>query len=328
MNTREIKLALIATSGGHFEQLSNLANFYNKYPHFWITNKNQQTVSELVDESVYYVKCGHFKKPWSYIPHVPFYYTVFRNEKPTHILSTGSGRTAFIAFYFAKMFKIKFIYIDTFSRVKNLSKFAKFLTGSGQRIFTQWENNSDKNLEYIGPVFNSRAQENNNLKEFNYIFITLGTRTEQFIRLIKAIEHLKKNNVIKKEIKVQAGFTKYKSDLMEIFDFCSQREIDELILNSAFVITQESAGVVTKCLKMEKRFIVMPRDYAYGELPTKSDMKEDLQYKLEEMGYTKVVNNIDQLEEAINTINDIKMGYNFDNNLAIIKLNNIVKNSK
>ena len=72
----------------------------------------------------------------------------------------------------------------------------------------------------------------------------------------------------------------------------------------------------------------MPRDYAYGELPTKSDMKEDLQYKLEELGYTKVVNNIEQLEEAINAINDIKTGYNFDNNLAIIKLNNIVKNSK
>jgi beta-1,4-N-acetylglucosaminyltransferase len=327
MNSTKIKLALIATSGGHFEQLSNLANFYNKYPHFWITNENKQTISELENENAYYVKSGHFKKPWTYISHVPFYYTVFRNEKPTHILSTGSGRTAFIAYYFSKLFGIKFIYIDTFSRVKNLTKFGKFLIRSGQRVFTQWENMSNDKLEYIGPILNSKISESNTLNQSNYIFITLGTRTEQFIRLIRAVENLKKKNIISMEVKVQAGFTKYNSDLMEIFDFCSQQKIDELILNSVFVITQESAGIVTKCLKMKKRFIVMPRDYAYGELPTKSDMKEDLQYKLEEMGYTKVVNNIDQLEEAINSINEIKLGYIFDNNLAIKRLNNLVESS-
>jgi hypothetical protein len=71
----------------------------------------------------------------------------------------------------------------------------------------------------------------------------------------------------------------------------------------------------------------MPRDYSYGELPTKSDMEEDLQYKLEEMGYTKVVNNTEQLESAITNINEIKSGYPFDNNLVIKKLNHLVENS-
>src|ERR1035437_66870 len=327
MKTKKIKIALIATSGGHFEQLSNLSDFYNEYLHFWITNKNQQTISELKNEKVYFVKAGHFKRPWTYLPHLLFFFTVFKNEKPTHILSTGSGRTGFLAFYFSKLFKIKFIYIDTFSRVNNMSIFGKFLIRSGLKIYTQWENKTNDKAEYIGPVFRSNILENISEKEFNYIFVTLGTRNEQFIRLIKAIEQLKKRGVITKTIKVQAGFTKYKSDVMEIFDFCSQKEIDELICNSEFVITQESAGVVTKCLKMKKRFIVMPRDYSFGELPTKSDMKEDLQYKLEEMGYTKVVNSAEQMEAAINNIKEIKLGYPFDNNLAIKKLNKLVENS-
>jgi UDP-N-acetylglucosamine transferase subunit ALG13 len=327
MGTKKIKLALIATSGGHFEQLTNLSEFYNKYPHFWITNENQQTVSELKNELVYYIKAGHFTRPWTYLPHLPFFYTIFRNEKPTHIISTGSGRTGFLAFYFSKLFKIKFIYIDTFSRVNNITIFAKFLMKSGQNIYTQWENKSYDKAEYIGPVFNSSSIDDKIIKNSNYIFVTLGTRTEQFIRLIQAIEKLKKKGVILQRIKIQAGFTHYKSEVLEIFDFCSQQEIDDLILNSDYIITQESAGVATKCLKLKKRFIVMPRDYSYGELPTKSDMKEDLQYKLEELGYTKVVFCAEQLERAINNLSDIKTGYLFDNSLAIKKLNELVKNS-
>jgi beta-1,4-N-acetylglucosaminyltransferase len=327
MNPPKIKLALIATSGGHFEQLTNLSSFYNNYSHFWITNKNLQTESELKDEIVYYIKSGHFKKPWTYLSHIPFYFKVFRNEKPTHILSTGSGRTGFVAFYYSKILGIKFIYIDTFSRVKNLSKFGKFLIKSGQKIYTQWENNSDKKLEYIGPIFNKHLPSLNYLKVSDYIFVTLGTRSEQFCRLLDCIEILIKKGIIKQNIVVQAGFTKYDSEFMEIFDFCSQQKMDELIFNSQFIITQESAGVVTKCLKMKKRFIVMPRDYSFGELPTQSDMQEDLQYKLEQMGYTKVVKNIYQLEEAIINVQKYKIGFEFDNNLAIQKLKYLIEST-
>ena len=325
MESKKIKIALIATSGGHFEQLCNLSDFYNKYPHFWITNKNKQTISELKNERAYFIKEGHFTRPWTYLPHLTFFYSVFKKEKPTHVLSTGSGRTGFIAFYISKLFKIQFIYIDTFSRVKNITIFGKFLIKSGLKIYTQWENKLNDKTEYIGPVLKSIDLKNNCEKEFNYIFVTLGTRSEQFIRLIKAIEQLKRKGVITKNVKVQAGFTKYKSDVLEIFDFCPQIEIDDLIFNSEFTITQESAGIATKCLKMKKRFIVMPRDFSYGELPTSKDMNEDLQYKLEELGYTKVVKSVEQLESAIKNITEIKVGYSFDNYMAINKLNELVE---
>ena len=105
-------------------------------------------------------------------------------------------------------------------------------------------------------------------------------------------------------------------------------EIDKLIYNSEFIITQESAGIVTKCLKMKKRFIVMPRDYSFGELPSKSDMKEDLQYKLEELGYTRVVKNVNEMESAIIKLDQIKIGYKFDNSLATQKLQNLLENKR
>ena len=39
----KIKIALVCTTGGHFEQMTNLSDFYNRYDHFWITNENKQT---------------------------------------------------------------------------------------------------------------------------------------------------------------------------------------------------------------------------------------------------------------------------------------------
>ena len=53
MKQKQINLALVCTQGGHFEQLMNLSEFYKKYDHFWITNKNKQTISQLNNERKY-----------------------------------------------------------------------------------------------------------------------------------------------------------------------------------------------------------------------------------------------------------------------------------
>ena len=328
MTIEKIKLALICTQGGHFEQLTNLSELYNRYDHFWITNENNQTRSALSTEKIYFVAMAHFKKPWSYLEQVPTFLKVFRKEKPTHILSTGSGRTAFIPLIYSKLFGINFLYIDTFSRVNGYSKFGSFLLLFGQQIFCQWEDNKNQKAVYIGPVF-KKIQYSNNIQVSNsdYIFVTVGTRSEPFTRLIKYIDDLKKEGTIKEKVIVQAGRTKYTSDNLEIFDFCSPDEIEELIDNAKFVVTQESAGIGSICLKHQTRFIVVPRDYKHGELPTKSDMKEDLHFKLEEMGYTNVVNNLGELKKSIKNIVNLKTGFPFDNTLAIQKLTDAIKKS-
>jgi beta-1,4-N-acetylglucosaminyltransferase len=321
---QKINIALVCTRGGHFEQMTNLSDFYDSYNHFWITNRNKQTESQLKKDRAYYIEMAHFKKPWTYLFQMMPVLKIFFREKPTHVLSTGSGRTAFIPFLMSRLLKIKFICVDTFSRVHGHSKFGTFLLKTGNKIYTQWEDPQNKNAIYIGSIF--KQQENHN-KPHNLekIFVTLGTREEPFTRLIKGVEDLVKKGIIKEKVNIQAGHTKYSSDYVEIFDFCMPEKIDKFILNARYVITQESAGIGTQCLKYKTRFIVMPRDYQYGELPAKSDMKEDLHYKLEELGYTKIVRNTNELEDAIRNIEKLKVGFNFDNSQAIQTLKKIIE---
>jgi len=320
-----IKLALVCTAGGHFEQLWNLSDFYDKYNHFWITNRHKQTESTLSNERYYFINPAHFKKPWEYLTHFPAIYQIFKKERPSHIITTGSGRTCLVPFIFAKIFHIHFIFIETFSRVNHNTIFARFLNAIFHPFFTQWDVKTLKKAIYLGPVF--KNEKRNFLEKIapGHIFVTLGTRTEPFVRLINSVEQLAFDGLITKKVIVQAGSTDYKSEILEIFNFCNSDQIDEYIQNAEFVITQESAGIGTKCLKYKKRFIVMPREYAFGELPSKADQQEDLQDELEKQGYVKVVRNLAELRFAIENIQQLKVGFLFDNSLAINKLTELVE---
>ena len=61
------------------------------------------------------------------------------------------------------------------------------------------------------------------------ILVTLGTQDKSFERLLKAIDKQIDNKKIKEKVVVQAGYTKYKSNNMEIFDYCSPEELDKLM---------------------------------------------------------------------------------------------------
>jgi len=326
MNKKKINIALVCTIGGHFEQLTNLSNFYLKYNHFWITNKNKQTVTQLKNERAYFITPAQSKERWIHLYQIPSVIKIFAKEKPTHLLSTGSGKTALVPFILAKVLKKPFIYIDTFSRVDGYSKFGRFLLKIGHQICTQWNDNRNKKVKYIGPVFKKSDYFFKNPNP-NHIFVTVGNRLEEFPRLIKTVEDLVKAGSIREKVIVQAGYTKYASDHLEIFDFCTPERIDDLIINAKYVITQESAGIGSKCLKYKTKFLVLPREYQYGEVTAKSDMREDLHLQLEKMGYTKVVNNGSGLEKAISEIDNLKVGFAFDNKLAIETLTRMVEGS-
>ena len=61
------------------------------------------------------------------------------------------------------------------------------------------------------------------------ILVTLGTQDKSFVRLLKAIDREIKKGNIKEKVVVQAGYTKYNSKNMEIFDLTTPDEIDKLM---------------------------------------------------------------------------------------------------
>lgn len=322
---RDIRLALTCAAGGHFEQMQNISELYKDYPHFWITGRTVQTEYSLSGETSHFIKTAHFKKPWTYIAQVPKVYRILRKEQPTHFLSTGSGMIVFVPYLLSRLLRIKFIHIETFSHVNNLTKMGRLLTKLNHPVLSQWSAIKNKNVHTIGTIITDHKPTKEPTYKEEIVFLTLGSRSQAFPRLVEAVEAMIRDNLIQGRVVAQLGSTDYRTTLMETFSFCPPSRIDELIASSRYVITQESAGIVTKCLKLGKRFIVMPRDYEYRELPAKSDMTEDLHYRLAELGFTYVVNDKEQLKEAILNIGKLRTDYHFDNTMAINILRQLIE---
>lgn len=150
------------------------------------------------------------------------------------------------------------------------------------------------------------------------ILVLLGTQNNSFHRLLEEVEKNIENGNIKEEVIVQAGFTKYESNKMNIFDEISRDKMDDLINKSDFIITHAGVGSIINALKKEKKVIVVPRLKKYNEHV--NDHQLDIVRDLNSKGYIIGLEDVTILEEAIKKIKDFKPKKYLSNTDNFIKI--------
>ena len=150
------------------------------------------------------------------------------------------------------------------------------------------------------------------------IFITLGTQDKEFTRLIKEIEELKKDGIIKEKVVIQAGTTKYLSDELEIIDYLSMEEFEKYIKKSKFIITHGGVGSILDAIKHNKKVIAVPRLAKYDEHENNHQIQ--IVEKFAELGYIIDAGNLKRLKDKILKIDEFKPKKFVSNNSKMIKL--------
>ena len=97
------------------------------------------------------------------------------------------------------------------------------------------------------------------------IFVTVGTHEQQFNRLIKKIDQLKKDGKIKDEVFIQTGFSDYIPENCSWEKFLSYEEMIQKIKDAKIVITHGGPSSFIIPLQYGKTPIVIPRMRKYGE---------------------------------------------------------------
>ncbi len=97
------------------------------------------------------------------------------------------------------------------------------------------------------------------------IFVTVGTQKYQFDRLLKMLDQLIEEGVIKGEIFAQTGFSTYLPKHYESKPFLSQNEFENEIQYAEIIISHAGVGAIMHCLKKEKKLIIVPRNPKYKE---------------------------------------------------------------
>lgn len=136
------------------------------------------------------------------------------------------------------------------------------------------------------------------------ILVLLGTQNNSFIRLLKAIQKNIDNKVIKDNVVVQAGFTKFESKDMKIFKMIDKNKFSKLQDEADLIITHGGVGSIISSLEKGKKVIVAPRLKKYNEHVNNHQIQ--IARKFEQQGYVKCVINMKNLGKIIESIKDFQ----------------------
>ena len=155
------------------------------------------------------------------------------------------------------------------------------------------------------------------------ILVLLGTQNNSFERLLKEIENLIEKRVIKEEVLVQAGYTKYESKNMKQFDFIPEKEMEKLEEEADFIITHGGVGSILQSITKGKKVIAVPRQHLYGEHV--NDHQKEIVELFNQKGYIIGVQEIEELEEAIRKIKQFEpKKYQQDNHKMLKLIENFI----
>ena len=158
------------------------------------------------------------------------------------------------------------------------------------------------------------------------IFVALGTQDKSFERLLKIIDKNIENKVINEEVIVQAGYTKYKSDNMQIFDYVIIDDFNKYINECSLFITHGGVGNILSALKLNKKIIAVPRLAKYKEHT--NDHQLQIVNNFYEKGYILRLLETDDFKDVYEKVKDFEPKKWVSNNeMLISKLREYIDNS-
>ena len=138
------KVLFISSTGGHLSELMKLEPLFEKYDYKIITEKDKTTnfFSGKYKGKVYYLPYCTRSKVFSYIFIFSYLilksFILFIKIKPDVIVSTGTHTTVPMC-YFAKIFRRKVVYIETYANITKKTLSGKIVYPISDLFIVQWE---------------------------------------------------------------------------------------------------------------------------------------------------------------------------------------------
>lgn len=129
------------------------------------------------------------------------------------------------------------------------------------------------------------------------ILVLLGTQNNDFHRLLQEVENNIENKVINEKVIVQAGYTKFKSDKMEIVDLIPAEELSKLQDEASLIISHGGVGSIISSIEKGKKVIAVPRRHEYDEHVNNHQIQ--IVKEFSQKGYIIGIENVEDLKDAI-----------------------------
>ncbi len=132
-----MKLCLVCSSGGHLFELNSLEDFWKKHERFWVTFPSSDVEYILQKEKVYFAYHPTNRNIFNLFRNFILAVKILNKERPNVVITSGAGvGVPFI--YIAKMLSIKTIYIESLTRIKDISLSGKLVYSVTDYFLVQW----------------------------------------------------------------------------------------------------------------------------------------------------------------------------------------------
>ncbi len=132
-----MKILLVCSSGGHFKALHQLHNFWQNHERVWVTFKSNTTIASLQDERIYWGFSPTNRNIPNLLRNLGLAWKIVRQEKPDLILTTGAG-VAVPFLIVGKLIGSQTVFIESITRIKQLSLSARLALPFLDRLYVQW----------------------------------------------------------------------------------------------------------------------------------------------------------------------------------------------
>lgn len=148
------------------------------------------------------------------------------------------------------------------------------------------------------------------------IFITLGSQKFQFNRLLKAVDELIEEGIIKEEVFAQIGYSDYKPKNYKYKEFLNREEFNQMIVHYDIVVTHGGTGAIIGAIKKNKQIIAIPRLSKFGEHV--DDHQTQIVSQFRDMKLILGIDKVEELGKAIETVKEVKLANYISNTENII----------
>lgn len=138
MDSKNLKVCLVGSSGGHLTHLYMLRPFWSTKQRFWVTFDKEDARSLLENEKIYSCYYPTNRSIKALVKNTIIALKVLRKEKPDIIISSGAA-VAVPFFYLGKLLGAKLIYIEVFDRIDKPTMTGKIVYPIVDKFIVQWE---------------------------------------------------------------------------------------------------------------------------------------------------------------------------------------------
>ncbi|EOU1888152.1 beta(1,3)galactosyltransferase EpsH [Clostridium perfringens] len=149
------------------------------------------------------------------------------------------------------------------------------------------------------------------------IFVTLGSQKFQFNRLLKELDKLVEQGLIKEDIFAQTGYSDYIPKNYKFKNFLDRDEFSKVMNECDKVITHGGTGAIIGAVKKNKKVIAVPRNKKFNEHV--DNHQYDIVDAFSRMKIIEGVFTVEQLGETISSLEFTKLSNYVSNTEVLVK---------